>query len=391
MSYSIAGKQIKFNTADDIKKYVDEIKEVKNLEKLDFSGNTIGIDASEALSHAILFHKNTITEVNFSDIYTGRLKTEIPQSLEFLLPALLKAPNLHTINLSDNAFGLQTIDPIEAYLAKAVSVQHLTLSNNGMGPFAGARIGTSLFKLSLAKKSAKEPSLKTFICGRNRLENGSINHLALGLKSHADLEVVRLYQNGIRPAGIAKLISHGLSHNSKLKIIDVQDNTLTTTAALEFATALLTGWPELTEINLNDALLKSKGSLALVLALAGGKERPTLKHLKLQYNELEAEALETLVDAVQKKLPNLVTLELNGNRFEEDSEFITAINDIFEERGQGVLDELDELEEIDSDEEDDEDSDDVLEHDLNLDELAEQLTKDDVDDLATELSRAHIE
>ena len=73
----------------------------------------------KALSEALLKHKDTIVEINFSDLYTGRLNTEIPQSLEYLLPALLKLPNLKLINLSDNAFGLQTIDPIEAYLAQS--------------------------------------------------------------------------------------------------------------------------------------------------------------------------------------------------------------------------------------------------------------------------------
>ena len=107
------------------------------------------------------------------------MNTEIPQSLEYLLPALLKLPNLKLINLSDNAFGLQTIDPIEAYLAKAVSIEHLILSNNGMGPFAGSRIGGSLFKLAKAKKAEGKESLKTFICGRNRLENGSVNYLSV--------------------------------------------------------------------------------------------------------------------------------------------------------------------------------------------------------------------
>ena len=70
-------------------------------------------------------------------------------------------------------------------------------------------------------------------------------------------------------------------------------------------------------------------------------------------------------------------LELNGNRFEEDSEHIDKINGIFEERGYGEIDELDELEELDSeeeeDDEDDEGEDDTLEEDLDLTQLEEEL------------------
>ncbi|QRG35877.1 hypothetical protein FDK38_000202 [Candidozyma auris] len=399
-TFSLAGKQLKFDTAKDINSYLDDLTAQKDVVKIDFSGNTIGVEASEALANALLKHSETLEEINFSDLYTGRLNTEIPQSLNHLLPALLQCPNLTTINLSDNAFGLQTIDPIESWLAKAVSIEHLILSNNGMGPFAGARIGKSLFKLAQQKKKLGKNSLKTFICGRNRLENGSVNYLAIGLRAHKDLETVRLYQNGIRPAGISKLVLQGLSHNSKLKVLDLQDNTITTSAAIGLASSL-TAWPELTELNLNDCLLKPKGSLLLANHLVEGKERPAFETLKLQYNELEGEALEKLVKAVQEKLPSLKLLELNGNRFEEDSEHIDAITAIFKERGSGELDELDDLEEIDSEEEeeDDDEQDPAVDEecDSDLDQLEKELagisvedSDKNVDSLADELASTHI-
>ncbi|KAI5966957.1 RNA1 [Candida pseudojiufengensis] len=398
-TFSIAGKQIKFNTKQDIEPYIKQLNEVSDLQKIDFSGNTIGIEASEELSKALINHTN-IKEINFSDLYTGRLNTEIPKSLQFLLPSLLKLPNLKYINLSDNAFGLQTIDPIEEYIAKAVTLEHLILSNNGMGPFAGSRIGGSLFKLAKAKENKKYGSLKTFICGRNRLENGSINYLAVGLRNHKDLEVVRLYQNGIRPAGISKLIEKGLSYNKKLEVLDLQDNTITTSGAIKLAESI-SNWPDLVELNLNDSLLKNKGSLEVVRALSKDKKEK-LTILKLQYNELESDSLLVLADLVGDKLPNLKSLELNGNRFEEDSDHITTINNIFEERGFGELDELDELEELDSEEEDEEDEEedeiDSLEEDLDLDQLEKDLSgvsvedKDKgVDEIADELSKTHID
>lgn len=397
-TYSLAGKQIKFDTKKDIESYLTDLLALDSVSKLDFSGNTIGIEASEALSSAILKHRNSIVEVNFSDLYTGRLNTEIPQSLQFLLPALLQCPGLKVVNLSDNAFGLQTIDPIEDYLKKAVSVEHLILSNNGMGPFAGARIGKSLFQLARAKQAAGKPSLKTFICGRNRLENGSINYLAIGLRNHSDLETVRLYQNGIRPAGIAKLISQGLSKNKKLKVLDLQDNTITTTAAIPLAQSL-GAWESLAELNLNDCLLKPKGSLVVMDHLGDGKVKEDFHTLKLQYNELEVDALQRLVHVVSKKLPQLKVLELNGNRFDEDSEHVESLTAIFEDRGFGELDELDDLEEVDSEDEDDDDeNEDTFEDaDVELDQLEEELAgisvedaDNAVDDIASELAGTHI-
>lgn len=392
--FSIAGKQIKFNNKEDIESYTNEIKQLKDLKKLDFSGNTIGIDASELLAEAISHHSSTLEWVNFSDLYTGRLNTEIPQSLQHLLPALLKCSNLTYIDLSDNAFGLQTIDPIESYLTKAVTLEHLILTNNGMGPIAGSRIGESLFKLAKAKKSVGKPSLKTFVCGRNRLENGSINNLAVGLRNHQDLEEVRLFQNGIRPAGISKLIEFGLSKNKNLKVLDLQDNTLTTSAA-ETLASVINSWENLQELNLNDALLKPKGSDLLIEALSKGPVRKLLK-LTLTYNEIEAKSLPKLATTIKDKLPELKVLNLNGNRFEEDNEVVEEIKEIFEERGFGELDEIDDADEPDSDEEDEEDEqEDKLENNIDLDDLEKELDgksedKDELDELTEGLEKTHI-
>lgn len=392
-TFSVSGKQLKLNSAADIEPIVKDLTSRTGVTKLDFSGNTIGIEASKSLGEAILKHADTLEEIDFSDIYTGRLNTEIPQSLNYLLPALLKCTKLTTVNLSDNAFGLQTIDPIEDYLSKAITVEHLILSNNGMGPYAGARIGKSLYKLSKAKQASGHNSLKTFVCGRNRLENGSVNYLSIGLRSHKDLSTVRLYQNGIRPAGVEKLIAKGLSHNKKLEVLDLQDNTLTTRAAKALATAL-SEWPELSELNLNDSLLKPNGCLVLAEALSTNLASKKLAILKLQYNELSTDALAKLAIAVENSLHNLKALELNGNRFEEELEELETIKEAIETRNSGEIDELDDL---DSDEEDvsdeGENEDTFHDYEANLTDLEDDLSaslQDSVDDLTEKLSGAHI-
>lgn len=392
--FSVAGKQLKLNTVADIEPYVADLKNQKNVTKIDFSGNTIGIEASKELGEAIFKHKDSLVEVDFSDIYTGRLNTEIPKSLDYLLPALLQCSKLTSVNLSDNAFGLQTIDPIEDYLSKAVTVEHLILSNNGMGPYAGARIGKSLFRLAKAKQVAGHSSLKTFVCGRNRLENGSINYLSIGLRNHKDLSIVRLYQNGIRPAGIEKLIALGLSRNRQLQVLDLQDNTLTSRASSALAKAL-PEWPELKELNLNDCLLKPKGCLILAEALATGQASKQLSTLKLQYNELEPDSLKKLALAVQTSLTKLKYLELNGNRFEEELDDLSAIRDAMEENSLGEIDELDDLDSDDEEVSDEEDNEDTFEDfEASLSDLEHDLSAaatDDVDVITEKLSEAHIE
>lgn len=382
MDYSIAGKQLKLNNADDVEFIIKEVG-TNPLKSLDLSGNTIGIESSKKISEFLEGSVDTLVSINLSDIFTGRLNTEVPQCLSYLLPTLLKCKHLTTINLSDNALGLQTIEPIEQYLSKAVTIENLILSNNGMGPFAGERIGKSLYKLAQLKSQQGFPSLKTFICGRNRLENGSMKFLTLGLIHHQDLQELRLYQNGIRPIGISILIN-GLKANKNLKILDLQDNTLTYLGSRSISNNL-NGW-KLKELNLNDCLLKSKGFGEILTLLVKQKD---LKTLKLQYNELNKEVL-TLLYKIVPEL-DLESLEINGNKLEDDDELIEEFQELLGDK----IDELDEMEGEDSDDEEDDEGEEDEEI-IDFEELAKELdgTEEDkdesVDELADKLGETNI-
>lgn len=387
-SFSKAGLQQKWTTEDDIKSVLDELKAVDKVTSLDLSGNTIGVEASKALAKVIREEKSirdNVEEVNFADMYTSRLVDEVVESLQVLLPALQGCPKLAKVDLSDNAFGLRTIDSLKKFISESTQLKHLILANNGMGPFAGERIGKALFKLAENKKKAGQSLLETFVCGRNRLENGSSRWLSQGLRAHGDdLHTVRLYQNGIRPQGCINLIKHGLAYNKNLHVLDMQDNTFTTVAS-ETLAQYLTNWAHLKELNLNDCLLKGPGSHAILKVLKENKF-DNLETLKLQYNELTQHSLEhLLIPALQSgNLPCLASLELNGNRFEEDSEPLELLPTLFD----GELDELDDLEEVDSEEEESEDEDAEEEDDWNPTEFVKDK---EVDELASELEKAHIE
>lgn len=389
--YSVAGKALKLTSADDIQPYLDELSKVAICTKIDLSGNTIGVEASKALAKFISKNasvRDHVKEVNFADLYTSRLVDEVVESLNSLLPVLLICNRLEIVNLSDNAFGLRTINILERYIANAVHLKHLILSNNGMGPFAGERIGKALFHLSQNKLRANEPMLETFICGRNRLENGSALYLALGLKSHGDgLQNVRLYQNGIRPKGVSTLIHYGLKYNKNLKVLDLQDNTFTRIASVVLSKNLPIWKSTLIELNLNDCLLKKDGSDEVFKVFQENKFSE-LETLKFEYNEMIQDTLESaLLPALKDgNLPNLKNLEINGNRLEEDSEALDTLQGLFEDL------EIDDLEEVDSEDEDDEDGEDEDEQleDLETETLEKELLELSVDDLADELSKTRI-
>ncbi|KAK6380327.1 Ran GAP Rna1 [Exophiala oligosperma] len=411
-TFSLAGKGLKLDTKEDIEKHIAPLQESSNVTHIDLSGNTLGVSACEALA-PILSSKSTLRSADLHDIFTSRLLEEIPPALSSLLTALLECPNLHTIDLSDNAFGLNTKDPLVDFLSKHVPLKHLVLNNNGMGPIAGTSIAEALVALAERKEAARRqgkdvPHLESIVCGRNRLENGSMAAWAKAYEAHKKgIKSVKMTQNGIRPEGISHLISSGLRHCEHLEVLDMQDNTFTLKGALALAKTL-EGWSGLRELGVGDSLLGGRGAVRVFESLASGGNGG-VEILRLQYNDINPAGVKALVQAAKDGLPKLRRVELNGNKFDEEDPSIEALSELLSERKDEHgkdddpdehwgLDELDELEGEDSDEEEEEheeeeEADEVRAKLVELDEQAEEAPvaerKDaDVDELASKLEKA---
>lgn len=363
--FSLEGKGLKLDTTQDIEPHIKDLKENNDVEEVRLLGNTLGIGASEALAK-VLEKKKKLQIANLADIFTARLLSEIPPALSHLLTSLLTLPNLHTINLSDNAFGLNTQAPLVAFLSSHTPLRHLILNNNGLGPAAGVLIADALTTLAAKKEAARKEgkevaNLETVICGRNRLENGSMGAWAKAYAAHRGVREVKMVQNGIRQEGVTHLLKDGLSHASQLRVLDLQDNTFTALGARALSD-VVGGWAQLQELGVGDCLLSGRGGVMLGKALREGNNAK-LEVLRLQFNEIDAKGVKGLADA-HEKLPALRRVELNGNRFSEDDEGVEKLREVLEarkEKADGVgeddeywgLDELDELED-ESDEEEEE-------------------------------------
>ncbi|KAM0756441.1 putative Ran GTPase activator [Meredithblackwellia eburnea MCA 4105] len=348
---SLQGLTLKFDSLDQIKPYLEQLPE--HVEEVRFGGNTLGIDACKGVGDA-LSTKTSLKTADFSDIFTGRLISEIPQSLRSLCDSLLHLPSLVSLDLSDNAFGGRSVEPMLELISSHVGLKVLKLNNNGMGPAGGTEIANALLaNANKAKKEGRKPNLQTIICGRNRLENGSAPFFAAAFAALGSLVEVRMPQNGIRMEGI-EAIAKGLRKNPDLEILDLQDNTATERGSRAIAGAL-SFWPKLHTLNLSDCLLRPRGGLSIMRSLSSGSN-PKLATLKLQSNELDPVAVTELSVAIKLHLPLLVALELNGNYGEsEEDECYVAVKEALEKWDHGdALDELDELEERDEEEEEEE-------------------------------------
>ncbi|KAN0060458.1 Ran GAP Rna1 [Thecaphora frezii] len=365
-SFSLVGQNLKLDSKTDIQPHLDAIAAIKDLEEIHLGGNTLGVEACQALAE-VLRTKKTLKVADFADIFTGRLITEIPDALRALCDALQDNENLVELNLSDNAFGGRSAEPMVNFLKHNHHFSVLKLNNNGLGVTGGTIVAEALIAAAVELKSkGLSSNLRTVVCGRNRLENGSAPVWAKAFAAHGGLVEVRMFQNGIRMEGI-EAISQGLASCPNLEVLDLQDNTATVRGSRAIA-ACLPKWPKLKTLNLSDCLLKPKGGALVFGALAKGGNTE-LETIQVQYCDLDRKALDTLGGAIEVHLQKLTKLEINGNWADEDDECITKIKDALAKWEHAeALDELDEMDPEGEDEEEDEEAE--AEEDENEDEPA---------------------
>lgn len=116
--------------------------------------------------------------------------------------------------------------------------QELKLNNCGLGIGGGKMLAQALTDGYTASVAAGTPlQLKTFIAGRNRLENDGAKALAAIFEKIGTLETVAMPQNGIYHPGISAL-SDAFKNNPNMKTLNLNDNTIGPKGAESIAEAL---------------------------------------------------------------------------------------------------------------------------------------------------------
>ncbi|KAG8556496.1 hypothetical protein GDO81_018096 [Engystomops pustulosus] len=326
---SFKGRTLKLNTAQDAEEVVQEIESFEGLQALRLEGNTVGVEAAKAIAKS-LENKPDLKKCHWSDMFTGRLRSEIPPALISFGDALITAgAQLTELDLSDNAFGPDGVRGFEALLKSPTcyTLQELKLNNCGMGIGGGKLIGT--------------------------------------------LEEVHMPQNGINHAGITAL-AEAFKVNPLLKVINLNDNTFTDKGGIAMAEALKT-LRQVEHINFGDCLVRSKGALAIAGALREGLHK--IKELNLSFCEIKRDAAISLAEAIEDK-SQLEKLDINGNGLgEEGCEHVQEILESY--NMSSVLaslsdDEGDDDEDDDDDEEDEEEDDDDEEEEEDDDDEEEE-------------------
>lgn len=388
---SFAKKSLKLDTEEDASTIVEAIRACPNLEYLDLEGNTLGPHAAKAVAEALEKNGTSLKRALWKDMFTGRLKSEIPKSLEYLGNALCTAgTRLYELDLSDNAFGPIGIQGLANFLTSdtCYSLRVLRLNNNGLGISGGKMLAKALSDCYDNSSRAGSPplALKVFVAGRNRLENDGAKALASVFQKLTTLEEVVMPQNGIYHPGITAL-ANGLSSNPGLRILNLNDNTVGLKGAQAIAKAL-PNFKNLEQLNLGDCLLKTEGGVILAKALAVEGNYPFLAELNLSFNEIRTRGAVPIANAMADK-ERLISLQLDGNAFGKTGRAILRdflrMSEKIDSLGSLDDDESDDENETDEDEEEGEDEEQEedegeLEDEEDLDEEEEEEEEEDEGD-----------
>ncbi|XP_076615257.1 ran GTPase-activating protein 1b [Chaetodon auriga] len=349
---SFKGLGLKLDNAASVEELIREIEQYQGLRALRLEGNTVGVDAARAIAKA-LESKDLLQRCYWSDMFTGRLRSEIPTALRSLGSALMSAgARLTELDLSDNAFGPDGVRGIEQLLKSPSchTLRELKLNNCGMGIGGGKILAESLIACHRQSSAHGAPlRLRVFIAGRNRLENEGARALAKAFQLMGSLEEVHMPQNGINYSGVMALAS-AMRHNPELRVLNFNDNTFTKKGTLAMAQALR-HLRNVQVINFGDCLVRSEGAIALAAVLREGL--PILKELNLSFGEITEAAALVVAQAVTDK-PHMEKVDLNGNCLGEEG--CDALRELMENMDKGDM--LSSLSDDEGEPEDEEDEDD---------------------------------
>jgi Ran GTPase-activating protein 1 len=310
---SFAGRGLKLNTREDAQEIVKSILECKTLQVIRLEGNTISPEAAEELGKALEKHPE-LERFIVNDIFTGRLKDEIPLALKSICGALNTAGcHLVEVNMSDNAYGPIGLNALIDFFQSpcCYTIKEIRMHNNGLGPDGAKKFADALQKGY--DKSGGRFQLRVFICGRNRLEYEGARTISVVLKTMGTLEEIQMPQNGIRPNAI-EFLADACANNPNLRVVNFNDNTFRKIGG-DLVAKALTNLKKLEYVNFGDCLIRSKGAVQIARSLANLEN---IKECILSFNEISLQAGLEIAKLMLKCKNTLQLLDLNGNKFGEE-------------------------------------------------------------------------
>ncbi|KIY49688.1 RNI-like protein [Fistulina hepatica ATCC 64428] len=343
-------RMLRLDTAASVQELFKNV-DLARVEEVALSGNTFGLEAAKELG-SLLRQMVNLKIAQLSSIFITRGIDEIPPALTALCDALTECSKLVEVDLSNNAFGRRSVDPVVPLLSTNLSLEIVKIANTGLNFEGGRVVANALVASANKSKELGQPSkLRVLVCSKNRLEDGSAAAWSKAIAAHTNLQHLEMSNTCFREDGIMAIAS-GLLHCPDLRYLDLRDNLIATFDEREGErgyTAIadvIRGSESLQFLCLGDCLLRDEGCEAVMTAL-GHRSFTLLKTIELDGNEFSDAHYAAFRTLVESKLPALSSLNFALNDDVEDNATLDAIGMVLEGRGGSLILEEETKEEVD--------------------------------------------
>lgn len=398
--FDISGGRRAFIEAEEAKEILKPLSDPGNkYRKICFSNRSFGLDAARVAAPILSSLKGQLTEVDLSDFIAGRPEAEALEVMS-MFSAALSGSELRCLDLSNNALGEKGVRAFDRLLSSQNNLEELYLMNDGISEEAAKAVcelipSTKKLKIlhfhnnmtgdegaiAIAGLVKESPILEDFRCSSTRVdsEGGVALSEALGTCTHlkkldirdnmfgveagvalsksvpvfVNLTEVYLSYLNLEDEGALALVNALKDSASKLEVLEMAGNDISSEAAPAFAACITAKKLTLTKLNLSENELKDEG--AIVIAEALEDEFGRLTEVDLSTNGIRRAGARRLSQAVVGK-PGFKLLNINANFISDEG--IEDVKEIFKGFSNvlGPLDENDpEGEEYNDDEDDAED------------------------------------
>lgn len=311
-------------------------------------GLSFGADAAPvgAAALAALAAGGTLTTVDVADTIAARPEAEALAALAVLVAPLAGLESLRSLDVSDNALGAKGIRSLRAALAgTAGRLTDVAFQNNGLAADAGSLItdfltlpdggeeGDAAAAAAAATKTGEEPSagdrvsaLTELRIHNNLLEDAGMVSLAPLIAASPYLATLRLSSLRVGARGmacvadaLARAVAAGSGAladapgYSRLRVLDLSDNTVGAAGAEALAKGVLAVAPRLEVLNLRDTSLGDLGARRVLAALTAVQELR-----KEVGTDPDGKGGDGDKGAAQLGVAGLTQLDLSGNELSPD-------------------------------------------------------------------------
>ena len=263
---------------------VAPLKEMKRVTRVKLSNKSYSAEAAQVVKEALLACRESITDVDVSDVIAGRPEAEALEVLGALATPFADS-KLEVCDVSDNALGQKGIDALLP-LFSGKTLKKLRVCNNGMSAAAAEQLSALLEKSS--------GGLESFHYFNNMSgDQGALSIAKIIVANCATLRDLRF--SGTRAGRVGSTaVARSLFDLKHLETLDFADNTLSSDdGAGALATFIETKRPPLKRLDLRDCALGNDGFKTLADALIANKNG-LLESLDFSGNDLDFESCASL-------------------------------------------------------------------------------------------------